>query len=126
MRSFGSSELQWRIEGHFGSSGGGDTGAYDMFLGQDYHTLAQGSEQRVLPEKVTQWFVVLLRKMRAKDRGATQFSLIFLATLWCPGLSILHIKAYTNKVRTIKEVQIRMSVWFYEQLHAGNKTKKDN
>ena len=48
-----------------------------MFLGQDYHTLAQGSEQRVLPEKVTQWFVVLLRKMRAKDRGATQFSLSF-------------------------------------------------
>lgn len=51
MRSFRSSELQWRIEGHFGCSGGGDTGAYDMFLGQDYPRLAQASEQRVQPEK---------------------------------------------------------------------------
>ena len=101
MRSFRSSELQWRIEGHFGSSGGGDTGAYDMFLGQDYHTLAQGSEQRVLPEKMTQWFVVLLRKMKTKDRSLTQFFLTFFATLWRPGLLLLHIKAYTNKVKTI-------------------------
>lgn len=52
-----------------------------MFLGQDYHTLAQGSEQRVLPEKMTQWFVVLLHKMRTKDRRLTQFFLTFLATL---------------------------------------------
>ncbi len=56
MRSFRGSELQRRIEGHFGSSGG-DPGAYDMVLGQDYHRLAQTSEQQVLPEKMKKWFV---------------------------------------------------------------------
>lgn len=33
MTGFRSSELHLRIEGHFGSSGGGDRGAYEMFFG---------------------------------------------------------------------------------------------
>lgn len=41
----------------------GIQGIMIRFLGQDYHRLAQASEQRVLPERMTQWFAYCTRSL---------------------------------------------------------------